>query len=85
MSPATKEFNRLWQGRRMAHGGNPVLRWMAGNVAAEIDAAGNIKPSKKRSVERIDGIVAGIMAVGRRCAIEEKRPSVYEKRGLIRL
>lgn len=38
---------------------------MASNVAIEMDAAGNIKPSKKKSTERIDGIVALIMAIGR--------------------
>jgi len=38
--------------------GNPVLRWMAGNVSLETDAADNLKPSKKKSRERIDGIVA---------------------------
>jgi phage terminase large subunit-like protein len=41
-----------------------VLRWMAGNVSLETDAADNWKPSKKKSTERIDGIVAAIMAVG---------------------
>jgi phage terminase large subunit-like protein len=35
-----------------------VLRWMAGNISIETDAADNWKPSKKTSVERIDGIVA---------------------------
>jgi phage terminase large subunit-like protein len=48
----------------LRHGGHPVLRWMAGNVAAEMDAAGNIKPSKKASTEKIDGIVALVMALG---------------------
>ena len=47
------------------HGANPVLRWMASNVSVEQDAAGNFKPSKKKSTERIDGIVATIMALGR--------------------
>jgi phage terminase large subunit-like protein len=42
-----------------------VLQWMAANVAIEQDAAGNIKPSKAKSTERIDGIVAAVMAVGR--------------------
>ncbi len=36
----------------MAHS---VLRWMASNVAAETDAAGSLKPSNKKSTERIDG------------------------------
>ena len=38
---------------------------MASNMVVELDAAGNIKPSKKKSTERIDGIVAAIMALGR--------------------
>ena len=38
---------------------------MASNITTEQDAAGNIKPSKKKSTERIDGIVATIMALGR--------------------
>jgi phage terminase large subunit-like protein len=45
---------------------------MASNVAVETDAAGNLKPSKKRSTERIDGIVAGIMALGRALLRTEK-------------
>jgi phage terminase large subunit-like protein len=49
---------------QLAHGGNPVLQWMANNVSLETDAADNWKPSKKRSHERIDGIVATIMALG---------------------
>ena len=43
---------------------HPCCRWMAGNVSLETDAADNWKPSKKKSTERIDGIVAAIMAVG---------------------
>lgn len=65
MAAPTKELERLIMGRELAHGGNPVLRWMASNVSTEMDAAGNIKPSKKKSTERIDGIVASIMAIGR--------------------
>lgn len=65
MSAPSKEFERVILEKTLRHGGNPVLRWMASNVAAEIDASGNIKPSKKKSTERIDGIVAGVMAVGR--------------------
>lgn len=68
MSPAAKEFEKLVFGEQIQHGGNPVLRWMAANVAIEQDAAGNIKPSKKKSTERIDGIVAAVMAVGRATA-----------------
>ena len=45
------------------HGGNPVLRWMFENVYVETDAAGGMKPSKKKSREKIDGAVATIMSV----------------------
>ena len=41
-----------------AHGGNPISRWMAANVAVAQDPAGNLKPAKNTSTERIDGIVA---------------------------
>ena len=64
MSAPTKRLEELILSRKIAHAGHPVLRWMAGNVSLETDAADNWKPSKKRSPERIDGIVAAIMAVG---------------------
>jgi phage terminase large subunit-like protein len=64
MSSPAKDLQRLLVDAELAHDGNPVLRWMASNVAIEQDAAGNIKPSKARSMERIDGIVAVVMALG---------------------
>lgn len=70
MSGPTKEFETLILSRKLIHGGHPVLRWMASNVSVETDAAGNIKPSKSKSTERIDGIVATIMAVGI-CSVSE--------------
>ena len=63
MNWPTKKLEELVLGGRLAHGGHPVLRWMAGNVSIETDAADNWKPSKKRSPERIDGIVALVMAL----------------------
>lgn len=65
MSSPTKELEKLILAGGLNHGNNPVLRWMASNVATEQDAAGNLKPSKKKSTERIDGIVGAIMAIGR--------------------
>ena len=65
MSPAAKEFEKLLLGRKFAHAGNPVLSWMASNVAVKQDPAGNVKPDKSQSVDRIDGIVALVMAIGR--------------------
>ena len=65
MSAPTKELERLVLQRGIEHGGNPVLNWMASNVAVRQDPAGNIKPDKEKSTERIDGMVALIMAIGR--------------------
>ena len=65
MSAPSKELEKLVIGRTLAHGGNPVLRWMASNVAVSQDAAGNIKPAKDKSTERIDGITALVMALDR--------------------
>jgi phage terminase large subunit-like protein len=83
MSAPTKELVALVIAGELSHGSNPVLRWMAGNTAAETDAAGNLKPSKKHSTEKIDGIVALIMALGRAMVLPEKQPSVYESRGAL--
>lgn len=58
MSGPTKELEKLVLGKELNHGKNPVLRWMASNVSIEQDAAGNIKASKAKSTERIDGMVA---------------------------
>ncbi len=64
MSAPAKELERVVTARRLEHGSHPALEWMAGNVAVTQDAAGNIKPAKDRSSDRIDGIVALIMAIG---------------------
>lgn len=64
MNAPTKELEKLIIKRQLSHGSNPVLRWMASNLTVETDAAGNVKPSKKKSTERIDGMVALVMAIG---------------------
>lgn len=83
MSAPTKEFYRLLMEGRVAHGGNPVLRWMAGNVVIDTDPAGNIKVTKAKSKEKIDGIVAAIMALDRCIRQENQSGSVYDERGLL--
>lgn len=85
MSAPSKELERLIMSQSLRHDGNPVLRWNASNVAVETDAAGNLKPSKKKSTEKIDGIVSLIMAIGRAIVSEPEKPSVYESRGIRRL
>jgi len=64
MSGPAKLMEQLVVAGKLVHGNNPVLRWMASNVTIDTDPAGNIKPNKAKSTERIDGIVAGIMALG---------------------
>lgn len=65
MSPPTKELLKLVMSRKVRHGGNPVLRWMADNMVVSTDPAENVKPDKKKSTERIDGMVALIMGLDR--------------------
>jgi phage terminase large subunit-like protein len=74
-----RELEKAVLEHKLRHGGHPVLRWMAGNVEVETDAAGNQKPSKARSTERIDGIVGLTMAIGRVIAhveAEDAEPAV---------
>ena len=84
MSGPTKDFYRLLMEGQIIHGGHPVLRWMAGNVVVDTDPAGNIKVTKAKSKEKIDGIVAAIMALDR-CIRNQGEPqgSVYDERGLL--
>lgn len=81
MSGPSKEFEKLVNNGQLAHGNNPVLSWMADNVVIYMDAAGNIKPDKGKSREKIDGIVALVMALGV-SQLGVKHDSVYTGRGL---
>lgn len=83
MSPPSKELFKLLMEGNIIHGGNPVLKWMAGNVVMRQDPAGNIKPDKEKSVEKIDGIVASIMALDRCIRNRIGSGSVYDERGVI--
>lgn len=80
MTAPTKDLEALCVSKRLRHGGNKPLRWMASNVMVETDAAGNLKPSKKKSTERIDGIVALIMGLGR-MNMTEGTPTVEQMMG----
>lgn len=63
LSGPSKELERQVLDQNLIHGGHPVLRWCVGNVAIETDPAGNIKPSKAKSTERIDGVAALVTAL----------------------
>lgn len=71
--------------QKLAHNGHPVLRWMMDNIFIKRDPAGNIKPDKEKSTEKIDGPVALIMALDRsiRCGIGDSGASVYDERDLL--
>jgi len=64
MSSPSKQLENLVLSEKIRHGNHPVLSWMAGNVAVQTDHQGNIKPSKAKSTERIDGIVSLVMGLG---------------------
>ena len=65
LSSPTKQLLELVVAGRLRHGGNPVLRWMADNVIAIRDPAGNVKLDKGRATGRIDGIAALVNALDR--------------------
>lgn len=83
MSAPSKAFEARVLQRRIKHGGDPVMRWMIGNTLVDMDPAGNIKPNKGRSADRIDGVVAAIMAFGLMDADPTAGGSVYERGGLL--
>ncbi len=79
MSPPLKELERLVLSGGLNHGGDPVLTWMAGNLVVKEDEAGNLKPAKNKSPEKIDGMVALLMALDRMTRHDDKPTlSVYE-------
>jgi len=83
MSPPTKQLEELIISRQLVHDGHPVLRWAIGNVVVASDPAGNLKPDRRRSPEKIDPAVALVIALARYLADDQQGPSVYEERGIL--
>jgi len=83
MSPPTKELMKLTLEQKIAHGAQPVLRWMMDNIYIRTDPAGNIKPDKEKSTEKIDGAVATIMALDRALRNNKQEQSIYNNRGIL--
>ena len=79
MSPPSKELMKLTLEQKLAHGGHPVLRWMMDNIFVRTDPAGNIKPDKEKSTEKIDGAVAAVMALDRAIRNGGSSGSVYDE------
>jgi len=65
MSPGTRELEKLLTEGKVRHGSDPVLRWMASNVAVRMDPEERMRPDKQASTERFDGIEALIIAISR--------------------
>jgi phage terminase large subunit-like protein len=65
LSEPSKEFEAMIRSKSIAHGGHPVMRWCVSNVAVKTDAQGNYMPAKDKSTDRIDGVAASVIAIGR--------------------
>lgn len=77
MNEPTKQFLALVARGALRHDGNPLLRWQAGNMVGVEDGAGNLKPDKPRSADKIDGLVASIMAVALSEAAPVETPEIH--------
>jgi phage terminase large subunit-like protein len=83
MGPAVAQAEGLIADQRIYHDGNPVLGWMFSNVSMKKDPAGFLKPDKEKSADKIDGIVAMLMAIGRATTDAPPISTIYEKRTLL--
>jgi phage terminase large subunit-like protein len=82
MNRPTKELERLVMSQGIIHNGNPMLRWMLSNVIIYRDNNDNLKVNKGKSGDKVDGVVATIMALGE-FLTDHTDPSVYEDREMI--
>lgn len=84
MNEPAKQLERLLPAGKVLHGGNPMLRWQAANVAVKTDSKGNICPQKpsKNSPNKVDGIICLVMGIA--MLMQPGRRSAYtEDRGLL--
>jgi phage terminase large subunit-like protein len=81
LSSGAKALETLILSSKIRHDGHPVLRWNISNAVAETDNNGNVRPSKKKSYERIDGVSALVTALSR--AILDEGESIYASRGVL--
>jgi len=80
MSEPTKKLESMIVGAEIDLRGDPVLRWMLGNVAIYEDANENVKIHKSKSSNKVDGVVALINAIGGWMAFvaDEQKDRIYE-------
>lgn len=82
MSTPTRELEKLVLGKQINHEGDPVLRWMCSNVMLKKDPAGNIKIDKEKSHEKVDGMVALVMALGMYMNTDKEQEHAYQDGGI---
>jgi phage terminase large subunit-like protein len=78
LGPASKLLERTIENDQAAHDGNPIMEWMFGNVVLRMDSEGNIKPDKAKSSEKIDGVVAAVMALAAATRPRDDEPEYHE-------
>jgi phage terminase large subunit-like protein len=79
-----KEFEITLNEGRLQHDGNKLLRWALANTHLDVDAMGNCKPSRDKSLDKVDPAISTLMAFGRavEVTVMGSKPSVYEGRGI---
>lgn len=82
-SEPMKSLEALVLQKKLRHDACPVMTWMVSNVVAHLDAKDNIYPRKERPENKIDGVVALIMAISRAILKGEDDTSIYEERGIL--
>jgi phage terminase large subunit-like protein len=82
MSDPSKELEKSVKSKTIVHGGDPVLSWMMSNCVLYIDPNDNIKIKKEGEKNKIDGVIALVMALGRLKVNGGLQMDVYSKRGI---
>ncbi len=77
--PAMKKLEELYVSGKIKHWGDPVLNWCASNIVARRDVNLNMAPDRKKSVDKIDDMVALLMAVGITIVNQDPEKSIYEE------
>jgi phage terminase large subunit-like protein len=73
-----KQLDAITRAGQVVHNGDPVMTWMVSNVTAKTDAKDNVYPRKERDSQKIDGVVAHLMALARWMNDEPQPVSPWE-------